>query len=130
MIAFTAEMVSKINYKGLWDTSTALESSNNDRKLSYLKDRWCQFDASMLFFVLISVILQTLEIFHIVDTYSPLHMLRAPRPLIMIRYKSYCETTLNRFCTKEGLDHLPDGFRGYIRKMCQPKESPQALGTI
>ena len=78
-------MVSKINHKGLWYTSTALETSNSDRKLSYLKDRWCQFDASMLFFILISCILQTLEIFDYVDTYSPLHMLRAPRPLIMIR---------------------------------------------
>jgi hypothetical protein len=79
-------MVSKINYKGLWDTSTALESSNDDRKFSYLNDRWCQFDASMLFFILISVILQTLEIVDVVEPYSPLHMLRAPRPLIMIRF--------------------------------------------
>jgi hypothetical protein len=85
VLAFTAEMVSKINHKGLWSTSSALEASNDDNKLSYLKDRWCQFDASMLFFILISVILQTLEMMDIVDPYSPLHMLRAPRPLIMIR---------------------------------------------
>ena len=42
MVAFTAEMISKINHKGLWDTSSTLEASNDDNKLAYLKDRWCQ----------------------------------------------------------------------------------------
>ena len=35
-------MVSKINHKGLWETSSALEASNDDNKFSFLKDRWCQ----------------------------------------------------------------------------------------
>ena len=63
-MAFTAEMVSKISHKGLWDTSRSLEASNSDNKFSFLKDRWCQFDSSMLFFIIISVILQV-HIFHL-----------------------------------------------------------------
>ena len=41
-------MITKINHMGL--------IGSGDK--SYLKDRWCQFDAVMLFFILISVILQ------------------------------------------------------------------------
>ena len=39
----------------------------------------------MCFFIWISVILQTFEIFEIAHKYSPLSMLRSPRPFIMIR---------------------------------------------
>ncbi len=74
LVAFIAEMVTKIHHMGLINDSKA-----------YLKDRWCQFDAAMLFFILISVILQTFEIVKIAHKYSPLSILRCPRPLIMIR---------------------------------------------
>lgn len=52
----------------------------------YLKDHWCQFDASMVFFLWISVILQIFEMLGIVPRFSYLSILRAPRPLIMIRF--------------------------------------------
>ena len=47
LVIFTAEMVTKIHHLGLI----------SDEK-SYLKDKWCKFDASMCFFIWISVILQ------------------------------------------------------------------------
>ncbi|KAF8767850.1 Sodium leak channel non-selective protein like [Argiope bruennichi] len=53
---------------------------------SYLKDRWCQFDATMVFFLWISVILQVFEMVQVVPKFSYLSILRAPRPLIMIRF--------------------------------------------
>ena len=52
----------------------------------YLKDRWCRFDASMLLFLWISVVLQGLEMTNLVAQASYLSILRAPRPLIMIRF--------------------------------------------
>ena len=75
LLAFTAEMVTKINHMGLL----------SDEK-SYLKDKWCRFDASMCFFIWISVILQTFQILEIAHKSSPLCMLRSPRPFIMLRY--------------------------------------------
>ena len=75
LLVFVAEMITKINHMGLITGEK-----------SYLKDRWCQFDASMLFFILISVILQTFELMKLVLKYSPLSVLRSPRPLIMIRF--------------------------------------------
>lgn len=75
LVAFLAEMVTKINHMGLISDERA-----------YLKDRWCQFDAAMAFWILISVILQTLEILELAHKYSPLSMLRSPRPFIMIRF--------------------------------------------
>ena len=70
-------MITKINHMGLIGSGDT----------SYLKDRWCQFDASMLFFILISVILQTFELLDLVKSkYTPLSVLRSPRPLIMIRF--------------------------------------------
>lgn len=75
LVAFTVEMVAKINHMGLF----------HDEK-AYLKDKWCRFDATMCFFIWISVILQTFEILHIAHKYSPLSMLRSPRPLILIRF--------------------------------------------
>ncbi|XP_046463268.1 sodium leak channel non-selective protein-like isoform X3 [Daphnia pulex] len=75
-LLFTAEMVVKIN------TRTLLKGED-----SYLRDRWCLFDTSMLFFLWISVILQALELSALVSSaYSYLSILRSPRPLIMIRF--------------------------------------------
>lgn len=54
--------------------------------VAYLKDHWCQFDASMVFFLWVSVLLQMFELTAIVPRYSYLSILRAPRPLIMIRF--------------------------------------------
>lgn len=52
----------------------------------YLKDHWCQFDASMVFFLWMSVILQCFEVMEMVEKFSSLSILRSPRPLIMIRF--------------------------------------------
>ncbi|CAH1155079.1 unnamed protein product [Phaedon cochleariae] len=72
---FTSEMIAKMHIRGIL---------KGDRP--YLKDHWCQFDASMVFFLWISVILQIFEIISIVPRFSYLSILRAPRPLIMIRF--------------------------------------------
>ncbi|XP_030767372.1 sodium leak channel non-selective protein isoform X2 [Sitophilus oryzae] len=72
---FTSEMIAKMHIRGIL---------KGDRP--YLKDHWCQFDASMVFFLWISVILQIFEIMGVVPTYSYLSILRTPRPLIMIRF--------------------------------------------
>ncbi|QQP31704.1 Sodium leak channel non-selective protein [Caligus rogercresseyi] len=79
VFVFTIEMVTKIQSRGFF-------SSSSGRDKPYIKSRWCQFDAMMLFFILLSVILQSFEMFSLVPRYSPLSMLRAPRPLIMIRF--------------------------------------------
>ena len=55
-------------------------------EVPYLKDHWCQFDASMVFFLWVSVILQMFEMLGIAPRFSCLSILRAPRPLIMIRF--------------------------------------------
>ena len=47
LVVFTAEMVTKIHHMGLWYDEKA-----------YLKDKWARFDATMCFFIWISVILQ------------------------------------------------------------------------
>nr|CAD7455798.1 unnamed protein product [Timema tahoe] len=65
---FTAEMIAKMHIRGI------------------LRDHWCQFDASMVFFLWVSVILQMFEMLGIVPRFSYLSILRAPRPLIMIRF--------------------------------------------
>lgn len=75
VLVFTTEMIAKINHMGLL----------SDEK-SYLKDKWCRFDATMCFFIWISVILQTFEIMGIAHEYSALSILRSPRPFIMIRF--------------------------------------------
>ncbi|XP_050511308.1 sodium leak channel NALCN isoform X1 [Diabrotica virgifera virgifera] len=74
-ILFTSEMIAKMHIRGIL---------KGDRP--YLKDHWCQFDASMVFFLWISVILQVFEMLSIVPRFSYLSILRAPRPLIMIRF--------------------------------------------
>ncbi|XP_067640360.1 sodium leak channel NALCN isoform X2 [Eurosta solidaginis] len=74
-ILFTAEMIAKMHIRGVLHG-----------EVPYLKDHWCQFDASMVFFLWISIILQVFEVLEIVPKYSYLSILRAPRPLIMIRF--------------------------------------------
>ncbi|EEZ98774.1 sodium leak channel NALCN [Tribolium castaneum] len=74
-ILFTSEMVAKMHIRGILKGEKP-----------YLKDHWCQFDASMVFFLWISVILQVFEIMGTVPRFSYLSILRAPRPLIMIRF--------------------------------------------
>lgn len=74
-LLFTAEMIAKMHIRGLITGESP-----------YLKDRWCQFDATMVFFLWISVILQVFEITEVVPKFSYLSILRAPRPLIMIRF--------------------------------------------
>ncbi|XP_049804862.1 sodium leak channel NALCN [Schistocerca nitens] len=72
---FTAEMIAKMHIRGILKG-----------EVPYLKDHWCQFDASMVFFLWVSVILQMFEMIGIVPRFSYLSILRAPRPLIMIRF--------------------------------------------
>ncbi|XP_066141608.1 sodium leak channel NALCN isoform X3 [Euwallacea fornicatus] len=74
-LLFTAEMIAKMHIRGI------LKGEK-----SYLKDHWCQFDASMVFFLWISIILQVFEIIGIVPAYSYISIIRAPRPLIVIRF--------------------------------------------
>lgn len=52
----------------------------------YFRDHWCQFDASMVLFLWISVTLQVFQLLEFVSPFSYLTILRAPRPLIMIRF--------------------------------------------
>ncbi|XP_054265506.1 sodium leak channel NALCN isoform X2 [Macrosteles quadrilineatus] len=72
---FTAEMIAKMHIRGILKG-----------EVPYLKDHWCQFDASMVFFLWVSVILQMFEMLGIVPRFSYLSILRSPRPLIMIRF--------------------------------------------
>uniref|UniRef100_T1HU44 Sodium leak channel NALCN n=1 Tax=Rhodnius prolixus TaxID=13249 RepID=T1HU44_RHOPR len=72
---FTTEMIAKMHIRGILKGD-----------VPYLKDHWCQFDASMVFFLWVSVILQMFELLSIVPKFSYLSFLRAPRPLIMIRF--------------------------------------------
>lgn len=52
----------------------------------YFKDHWCQFDATMVLFLWLSITLQVFEMIDIVPKYSSMSIIRAPRPLIMIRF--------------------------------------------
>ncbi|KAI4495187.1 hypothetical protein M0804_001388 [Polistes exclamans] len=72
---FTAEMIAKMYIRGILK-----------RDKSYLKDHWCQFDASMVVFLWLSVILQMFEMLGFVLKFSYASIVRAPRPLIMIRF--------------------------------------------
>ncbi|RZF45942.1 hypothetical protein LSTR_LSTR008319 [Laodelphax striatellus] len=72
---FTAEMIAKMHIRGILKG-----------EVPYLKDHWCQFDATMVFLHWVSVILQMFEMLSIVPRFSYLSILRAPRPLIMIRF--------------------------------------------
>ncbi|XP_076378487.1 sodium leak channel non-selective protein na isoform X3 [Megalopta genalis] len=72
---FTAEMIAKMHIRGILK-----------KDKSYLKDHWCQFDGSMVVFLWLSVILQMFEMLGFVLKFSYFSILRAPRPLIMIRF--------------------------------------------
>ena len=74
-ILFTAEMIAKMNIRGILNG-----------ECPYLRNHWCQFDLSMVILHWISVTLQSLELLSIVPSFSSLSILRAPRPLIMIRF--------------------------------------------
>lgn len=71
-LVFTAEMLAKITYRGFLRGEAA-----------YIRDRWCQFDLIMVLFHWISVVVHVCEIMY---NWSNLSFLRAPRPLIMIRF--------------------------------------------
>ncbi|KAM8718649.1 hypothetical protein ACLKA7_001372 [Drosophila subpalustris] len=74
-VLFTAEMIAKMHIRGVLHG-----------EVPYLKDHWCQFDASMVSFLWVSIILQIFEVLEIVPKFSYLSIMRAPRPLIMIRF--------------------------------------------
>ncbi|XP_034490184.1 sodium leak channel non-selective protein isoform X2 [Drosophila innubila] len=74
-VLFTAEMIAKMHIRGVLHG-----------EVPYLKDHWCQFDASMVSFLWVSIILQVFEVLEIVPKFSYLSIMRAPRPLIMIRF--------------------------------------------
>lgn len=69
-LIFTAEFISKVHSRGA---------------KQYFHDRWSQFDAVMLFCLYISLTLHVFEMTGHVKPYSPTSILRAPRPLIMVR---------------------------------------------
>ncbi|CAH1782033.1 unnamed protein product [Owenia fusiformis] len=71
---FTAEMIAKMHIRGVVKG-----------EVPYLKDRWCQFDGVMCLCLWVSVILQIFELTEVVQAYSGFSILRAPRPLILIR---------------------------------------------
>lgn len=91
---FTSEMIAKMHIRGILKVNFVNTCKYNTIYLmfclqgdkSYLKDHWCQFDASMVFFLWISVILQVFEVMGIVPAYSYISIIRAPRPLIVIRF--------------------------------------------
>ncbi|XP_037936691.1 sodium leak channel non-selective protein [Teleopsis dalmanni] len=74
-LLFTAEMVAKMHIRGVLHG-----------EVPYLKDHWCQFDASMVVFLWVSIVLQVFEFLDVVPKFSYLSIMRAPRPLIMIRF--------------------------------------------
>ncbi|KAJ6641408.1 Sodium leak channel NALCN [Pseudolycoriella hygida] len=78
-LLFSAEMVAKMHIRGILKKSLQGE-------VPYFKDHWCQFDASMVVFLWLSITLQIFEMLGIVQKFSSLSMVRAPRPLIMIRF--------------------------------------------
>ncbi|KAF2357306.1 Ion transport domain [Trinorchestia longiramus] len=73
-LLFTAEMIVKMYSLGIIRGETP-----------YLKDRWCQYDACMVFFHWVSIVLHVFELMLWVDPYAALSVLRAPRPLIVVR---------------------------------------------
>lgn len=67
VVVFTAEMIAKMKDRGLYAGEKAyirylqiISALINVFNFFFLlfSDRWCQFDATMLFFILISVLLQ------------------------------------------------------------------------
>ncbi|XP_031638611.1 sodium leak channel non-selective protein [Contarinia nasturtii] len=78
-LLFTAEMIAKMHIRGIWKKTLHSE-------VPYFRDHWCQFDASMVIFLWTSVTLQIFQLMEIASKFSYLTILRAPRPLIMIRF--------------------------------------------
>lgn len=74
-VLFTIEAVAKVSCRGLLMGESA-----------YIKDRWCQFDGFLLISHWVSLLLHVFELSGHVKPYSYLTFLRAPRPLIMIRF--------------------------------------------
>lgn len=74
-VLFLAEMIAKISLRGFYKGENP-----------YFKSRWCIFDSFMVLNIWVSVVLQVLEILGVIAIMSPLSILRAPRPLIMIRF--------------------------------------------
>lgn len=100
-LLFTAEMIAKMHIRGIFKVRqmhTIGKKPSTDLVLfpflqkslqgdvPYIRDHWCQFDATMVFFLWISIILQVFEVLEIVPKFSYFSVLRAPRPLIMIRF--------------------------------------------
>lgn len=77
-LLFTAEMIVKMHIRGIW--KKLMNSS------PYFRDYWCLFDASMVLSLWMSVTLQIFQLLEIVSPFSYLTILRAPRPLIMLRF--------------------------------------------
>ncbi|KAI8507000.1 hypothetical protein Bbelb_154390 [Branchiostoma belcheri] len=85
-LLYTTEMMGKMHFRGV------LKGDN-----PYLKDHWCLFDATMVLCLWVSVVLQVFELSGYVEEFTPLSILRAPRPLIMIRtFRIYLKFQLPR----------------------------------
>lgn len=75
-IVFTTEMIAQINMWGLWSKQKA-----------YFKKPQCIFNASMLFLIILSILLQIIEISgYIPAKYFAFSIPRAPRALIIVRF--------------------------------------------
>lgn len=100
-LLFTAEMIAKMHIRGMWKVNNYNSNCINlnatiilffllQRTLQgdvpYFRDHWCQFDASMIVFLWLSISLQVFQLLEIVSKFSYLTVMRAPRPLIMIRF--------------------------------------------
>lgn len=105
---FTAEMIAKMYIRGILQVKfflclsflsitiknvhkNALKNNLKLKKLlqrekSYLKDHWCKFDAFMVIVLWLSVVLQMFEMLGFLIKFSYASIIRAPRPLIMIRF--------------------------------------------
>ncbi|XP_071805177.1 sodium leak channel NALCN-like isoform X5 [Asterias amurensis] len=73
-VIFTAEMLAKMHMRGIVRGEAP-----------YLKDNWCVFDAFMVVFVWVSVVLQFFQLTDVVAGSTSLSILRSPRPLIAVR---------------------------------------------
>ncbi|XP_063967111.1 sodium leak channel NALCN-like isoform X1 [Lytechinus pictus] len=73
-LLFFAEMIAKMTTRGVIFGDNA-----------YLRDNWGRFDTSMVLSLWVSILLQICQIAGKVEKYTPLTILRAPRPFIMIR---------------------------------------------
>ncbi|XP_072180421.1 sodium leak channel NALCN-like [Diadema setosum] len=90
-LLFFAEMIAKMSTRGVLFGENA-----------YLRDNWGRFDASMVLFLWISVLLQICQITEWVNCYTPYTILRAPRPFIMIRtFRVYLKFKLPKARVKQ-----------------------------